>query len=312
MKLLSRVAERLYWLARYLERTENTARLIKSYNNLIMDIPIGTEPSWMILVDILDERNRYSKIFRNENEQNVHKFLVEKPSVTCGIHYSIAQARENMRTTRDVLPEEAWEYTNGLFLYSSENRTKHSRRQSRLAYLDEIIQRCQMISGLIDSTLPRDNAYHFIKIGCLLERADMTVRIIDVGAGDIIDREGINDAIDPILWGSLLEALSAKSAYRKAVSPIVEKNPIVDFLFKTESFPRSIYFCLREISIEIGDKPNRQSVTKLLRSSMRKLRKFDASTTTREQLHAFIDKFQLFLIALNKEFYSSWFIGEQK
>ena len=312
MKLLSRVAERLYWLARYLERTENTARLIKSYNNLIMDIPIGTEPSWMILVDILDERNRYSKIFRNENEQNVHKFLVEKPSVTCGIHYSIAQARENMRTTRDVLPEEAWEYINGLFLYSSENRTKHSRRQSRLAYLDEIIQRCQMISGLIDSTLPRDNAYHFIKIGCLLERADMTARIIDVGAGDIIDREGINDAIDPILWGSLLEALSAKSAYRKAVSPIVEKNPIVDFLFKTESFPRSIYFCLREISIEIGDKPNRQSVTKLLRSSMRKLRKFDASTLTREQLHEFIDKFQIFLIALNKEFYSSWFTGEQK
>ena len=312
MKLLSRVAERLYWLARYLERTENTARLIKSYNNLIMDIPIGSEPSWMILVDILDERNRYSKIFRNENEQNVHKFLVEKPSVTCGIHYSIAQARENMRTTRDVLPEEAWEYTNGLFLYSSENRTKHSRRQSRLAYLDEIIQRCQMISGLIDSTLPRDNAYHFIKIGCLLERADMTVRIIDVGAGDIIDREGINDAIDPILWGSLLEALSAKSAYRKAVSPIVEKNPIVDFLFKAESFPRSIYFCLREISIEIGDKPNRQSVTKLLRSSMRKFRKFDASTLTREQLHEFIDKFQIFLIALNKEFYSSWFTGEQK
>ena len=312
MKLLSRVAERLYWLARYLERTENTARLIKSYNNLIMDIPIGTEPSWMILVDILDERNRYSKIFRNENEQNVHKFLVEKPSVTCGIHYSIAQARENMRTTRDVLPEEAWEYTNGLFLYSSENRTKYSRRQSRLAYLDEIIQRCQMINGLIDSTLPRDNAYHFIKIGHLIERADMTARIIDVGAGDIIDREGINDAIDPILWGSLLEALSAKSAYRKAVSPIVEKNPIVDFLFKTESFPRSIYFCLREISIEIGDKPNRQSVTKLLRSSMRKLRKFDASTLTREQLHEFIDKFQIFFIDLNKEFYSSWFTGEQK
>ena len=169
-----------------------------------------------------------------------------------------------------------------------------------------------MISGLIDSTLPRDNAYHFIKIGCLLERADMTARIIDVGAGDIIDREGINDAIDPILWGSLLEALSAKSAYRKAVSPIVEKNPIVDFLFKTESFPRSIYFCLREISIEIGDKPNRQSVTKLLRSSMRKLRKFDASTLTREQLHEFIAKFQIFFIALNKEFYSSWFTGEKK
>ena len=169
-----------------------------------------------------------------------------------------------------------------------------------------------MISGLIDSTLPRDNAYHFIKIGYLLERADMTARITDVGAGDIIDREGINDAIDPILWGSLLEALSAKSAYRKAVSPIVEKNPIVDFLFKAESFPRSIYFCLREISIEIGDKPNRQSVTKLLRSSMRKLRKFDASTLTREQLHEFIDKFQIFFIALNKEFYSSWFTGEQK
>ena len=116
--MLSRVAENLYWLARYLERAENTARLIRSYNHLIMDIPKGTEPSWMILVDILDAQSEFEVRYQQRNELNVHKFLVTGANATSSIRFAINRARDNLRITRDVLPEEAWEQINELQIFT--------------------------------------------------------------------------------------------------------------------------------------------------------------------------------------------------
>ena len=115
--MLSRVAERLYWLARYLERAENTARLISIYNHLIMDIPKGSEPSWMILIDILDAREQFEDRYNAETEQNIHRLLIERAEEQCSVPYSVLQAYENVRTTRDALPQEAWEYISELRLY---------------------------------------------------------------------------------------------------------------------------------------------------------------------------------------------------
>ena len=133
--MLSRVAERLYWMARYLERAENTARLINCYNNLIMDIPLGSEPSWTLLVDILDAKDDFQKHYAKQNERNVHKFLTGKASVPCSIPFGIEAARENVRTTRDVLPEEAWEQINELHLFATANANAYSSRRTRLLFL---------------------------------------------------------------------------------------------------------------------------------------------------------------------------------
>ena len=81
-------------------------------------------------------------------------------------------------------------------------------------------------------------------LGRMVERADMTARIIDVGAGDILDREGAFSGVEPLLWGALLEALSGRSAYRKTMGPIIEQNPMIDFVFKAPTFPRSLFFCI--------------------------------------------------------------------
>ena len=107
MTMLSRVADRLFWMARYLERAEDTSRLVHAYSHLVMDIPKGSEPGWGILVNILDAQPTYEEHYRVYNEHNVLKFLIADLDNVGGIYHAIRAARENVRTTRDVLPEEA-------------------------------------------------------------------------------------------------------------------------------------------------------------------------------------------------------------
>ena len=136
MTMLSRVAERLYWMARYLERAEDTARLTQSYSHLIMDMPAGATPGWDILVHILDAGPVFSENHRAFNEQNVLKFLIADLDNAGSIRHCIKAARENVRTTRDVLPEEVWEQVNELYLFSEEQAPKSVGRRNRHRFLD--------------------------------------------------------------------------------------------------------------------------------------------------------------------------------
>ena len=305
--MLSRVAESVYWAARYLERVENVARLVRSYNHLIMDIPVGSEPSWSVLVDILEAKDQFYKIFRKETEKNVHSLLMGKEHASCSIPFSINQARENVRITRDVFPEEAWEHINELHLYTIGNRSAANSRRNRLLYLEEIIQTCRAFAGLMQSTASRDNTYGFYKLGQFIERADMTARIVNVGAGDVLDREGEFFAIDPLLWGALLQALSGRSAYRREIGPIVDKDSFIDFVFKSRNFPRSVFFCLNELRRYIGLLPGGDDTVNSVDRIRRRLRRFNSDRKSREGLNLFIDSLQSSLIMLDDDFRACWF-----
>ena len=305
--MLSRVAESVYWAARYLERVENVARLVRSYNHLIMDIPVGSEPSWSVLVDILEAKGQFYKIFRKETEKNVHSLLMGKEHASCSIPFSINQARENVRITRDVFPEEAWEHINELHLYTIGNRSAATSRRNRLLYLEEIIQTCRAFAGLMHSSASRDNTYGFYKLGQFIERADMTARIVNVGAGDVLDREGEFFAIDPLLWGALLQALSGRSAYRREIGPIVDKDSFIDFVFKSRNFPRSVFFCLNELRRYIGLLPGGDDTVNSVDRIRRRLRRFNSDRKSREGLNLFIDGLQSSLIMLDDDFRACWF-----
>ena len=305
--MLSRVAESVYWAARYLERVENVARLVRSYNHLIMDIPVGSEPSWSVLVDILEAKDQFYKIFRKETERNVHSLLMGKEHASCSIPFSINQARENVRITRDVFPEEAWEHINELHLYTVGNRSAATSRRNRLLYLEEIIQTCRAFAGLMHSAASRDNTYGFYKLGQFIERADMTARIVNVGAGDVLDREGEFFAIDPLLWGALLQALSGRSAYRREIGPIVDKDSFIDFVFKSRNFPRSVFFCLNELRRYIGLLPGGDDTVNSVDRIRRRLRRFNSDRKSREGLNLFIDGLQSSLIMLDDDFRACWF-----
>ena len=305
--MLSRVAKNLYWLARYLERAENTARLIRSYNHLIMDIPKGTEPSWMVLVDILDARADYEDRFQQQSELNVHKFLVTSATEHNSIRFAINRARDNLRITRDALPEEAWEQVNELKILADERAHTSTSRSNRLALLDEVIHKSQALTGLLQTTAPRDHTYRFMTLGRMIERADMTARIIDVGAADLLDREGAFSGVEPILWGALLEAISGKSAYRRVMGPIVEQAPMISFVFKEASFPRSLFFCVEIIRRELKRLPRHKNALTRAENIRRRLQRFKSTEEERLKLHKFIDNLQLAINKLDEEISLSWF-----
>lgn len=307
MTMLSRVAERVYWMARYLERAENAARLVDAYHHMVMDIPRHSQPGWDILVRILAADPIFGQFFRVPNEQNVVKLLVAESSAACSIPYAVHAARENVRTTRDVLPEEVWELVNELHLYAREHAGNCVGRRNRQQFLQEVVSRSQVITGVLGSTLCRDHTYRFVKIGQLLERADMTTRIIDVGAADILDQEGTHKAIDHLLWGTLLKSLSALGAYRRMIGPLVQKNAAVDFVFLEPAFPRSLAFCLRGIREELGPLSNHTQAVKMVDRARRKLRRFESEKYNRDELDAYIDDLQVVLSQVHAAISDTWF-----
>lgn len=310
MTMLSRVAERLYWMSRYLERAEDTARLTLSYSHLIMDIPEGSDLGWDILVRILDGQPEFASRYRVCNEQNVLKFLIADRDNPSSVPYSIKTARENVRTTRDVLPAEAWEHVNELYLYMDEMADKSVGRRNRYNFLEQIISRCQMINGLLMTTLQKGRASGFIKIGRLLERSDMTTRVIDVGAAAIGSREEPDPALDALLWASLLRALSAISAYRRTVGPLVEADSVVDLLFKDPTLPRSVMFCFNGMREELKSLKNPDPAVQILDLARRRVNRFATVRMPRSKLHDFIDQLQQSLNELNQEIAQTWFLPE--
>ncbi|MFT4768454.1 MAG: putative alpha-E superfamily protein [Glaciecola sp.] len=307
MIMLSRVAERVYWMARYIERAEDTARLVAAYNHLVMDIPRGSQPGWEILIRILDSDPVFDEWFNVRNEQNVLRLLIGEVDAVCSIPYAVKNARENVRTTRDVLPDEVWELVNELYLYTSEASEHSVGRRNRQQYLEQVIQRCQVINGVLRSTLCRDHSYRFIKLGQLLERADMTTRIIDVGASDFLEREGVAQGMEHLLWGTLLKSMSALGAYRRMIGPQVEKNAAANFVFMEQTFPRSVQFCIRGIREELGPLSNNEAALRVVERTRRKLRGFDSADLDQDALHKYIDELQLIISDLHQAVQSSWF-----
>lgn len=307
MRLLSRVAERLFWMARYLERAEDTARITQAYTHLVMDIPEGTDLGWGTLVKILDGEPLFEAKYRAYNEQNVLSFLIADEENFGSIRESIKAARENVRTTRDVLPAEVWEHVNELFLYSQEHAESSIGRRNRHHFLDQVQARCQIISGLVLTTMCRDNAFRFLALGSLLERADMTTRVIDVGAGALMDRE-LNVTIDPLIWGSLLQSLSAASTYRRTVGPLPEAGPVVEFLFKEPSLPRSLKFCLNALRAELSRLSNNDAALKHVERARRRLSRFNPQSADWDELHQFIDRIQLDINQISECIADTWFL----
>ncbi|WP_116367127.1 alpha-E domain-containing protein [Parahaliea mediterranea] len=312
MTMLSRVADRLYWKARYLERAEDTARLVSSYHLLIMDIPSGAELGWDVLLRILDAEPWFYSRYRVANEANIVKFLVADTDNPSSVAASVRSARENVRTTRDVLPEETWEQVNELHLFVKEAADKSVGRRNRQAFLDEVVSRCQMINGMLQTTLSRDHAYRFTRLGHLLERSDMTTRVVDVGVMELMERDSRFAAIDPLVWSSLLQSLSGLGAYRRMVGPLLDGASVAEFVLKEADHPRSVAFCLRGIRESLRPLSNNEAAMRQLERARRKLGRFHADTMSPDDIHRYIDDFQGLINQLHDTISDTWFQPEAR
>ena len=148
--MLARVAENIYWMARYLERAEDMARLISVTANLTLDLPKGLSPIWGQLIAITGAEAAYSS--EDFDEKAVLKFLISDMHTQVSILACLACARENARTIRDVIPREVWERINALYLYAKEQAPQATSKRGRFAFLDDVISQCQMLTGMLSGT----------------------------------------------------------------------------------------------------------------------------------------------------------------
>ncbi|MGO9443249.1 MAG: alpha-E domain-containing protein [Thiobacillaceae bacterium] len=298
--MLSRVAEALYWMTRYLERAENTARLINGTAQVVLDLPRGASFRWDNLISVVGLDNQFRELYEEADEDSVMRFLILDERNPSSIVSCVHNARENTRTFREVLPAESWERINAMHLYLERNvaRTTHGGLP-RFEVLNEIIERRQSIIGLLMGSMSMDLAYQFIRLGRNLERADMSTRIIDVNSAVLLPREGSTEAEVERLWMATLNALSAYQMYRRHVSVHVRGRKVLDFVLKDPLFPRTVHHCLNELETCLTALPNHAAPLQAVCDARQRLLATPFDTIKLSALHESLDQVEADLGAIH-------------
>lgn len=306
--MLSRVAENIYWMARYIERAENSARLVMVNTNLLLDLPKGIHPGWQPIIEILGCEEYFLSQHDNYEERAVLKFLIADINSSNSIVYALSQARENARTIRDVIPRESWEQINDLYHYAKSNAQSGYSKKGRFDYLKKIIQGAQMLTGLLAGTMLHDMGYSFLKMGRNLERADMTTRIIDVRSADLLPEHESLTPYENIQWMSVLKSLTAYQMYRRNVQERVSRTYVLKFLLKEKTFPRSFFHALLEVKSCLKHLPRNKETIDTLNNIGKKVLRADQAILKQDELHQFIDALQLGLAELHREISQNYFL----
>lgn len=306
--MLSRVAERVYWLARYLERVENTARLINVHTGLLMDLPREAEIDWFTLVSIFDGDMFYHAGYEQISEQNVMYFLLADTDNPMALIHSLTALRENARTSLDILPEETWEQVNELYLLVKEELPALSNRRRRQNLLLAIMERCQTVWGIFANHMSRNHAYYFLQTAKHLERADMTSRILEMAS--LLLKENRSDpvrAFDGLLWTHLLRALSAQQMYTRVNGSNVSAATVLDYLIRDTAFPRSLFFSLTAIGHHLSTLPRPENLLQNQKQILHTLLNSNHNEIPAEAMHRRMDDLQVQLAALNSQISAQWF-----
>jgi uncharacterized alpha-E superfamily protein len=305
--MLSRVAEDLYWVARYIERAENTARLINVNANLLLDLPKTVAFGWNPLIEITGSEALFHELYDEANERNVIKFLTGDVANPGSILSSLQCARENIRTMRDFLPREAWEQLNELYLTARSQLSSALSKHKRYDYLRSIIGGTQQMVGIFASTITHDHGYDFLRLGRYLERADMTTRIIDVRSADLIADHGDLTPFYNIQWMSVLRSMSAYQMYRRQIQGPVRRVDVLRFLFQDPQFARSIYYCLFHAEVFLRHLPRNETPLRHLTQLQHIVSEADLRQLKQQDLHDFIDDLQRELATIHDQITATYF-----
>jgi uncharacterized alpha-E superfamily protein len=307
MAMLSRVAQHLYWLARYLERAENTARLVNVNGSLILDLPKHARPGWSSLIAITGADELFYKHYPIAAEGHVVKFILADDTNPGSILSSIRSARENARTVRDIIPREAWEQINELYLKARSHLSSGLSPKWRYAFLNEVILQVQQISGIMAGGMSHDAGFEFMTIGCNLERADMTTRIIDVRSSNLTQELEALKPFENILWMSVLKSLSAYQMYRRHMQAAVRRDAVLKFLIQDALFPRAFYRCLCVVRGCLNRLPHNGEVLEALLPLKRFIEEAQPEVSTQEELMIFIDELQIKLAEIHQIISQTYF-----
>lgn len=244
--MLSRVADSIYWMARYIERAENLARYIDVTQQFILDQPNSSQNHWQPLVQVTGDEGDFESRYDGYHSTNVIRFLTFDRDYPHSIISAVTAARENARSIREIISSEVWEQLNGLY-----HQVKHAEGVWQLEGVEEdlfqtIRSQCYGFHGLLDSTMSHGTGWHFANVGRLLERADKTSRLLDVKYFTLLpNAHDIGTTLDDLQWSAVLKSVSGLEMYRKQFQ-LISLPKVIQFLVLDEMFPRSIRYCLDE------------------------------------------------------------------
>ena len=312
--MLSSVAERVYWLGRYMERVENSARLIDVYSSMLFDLPKNTNIGWDTLLDIIGGNSEFYEKNNTVSETTVTRFLMTDANNPSSIFSCLIMLRENARTTREVIPAEAWEQINELYLQTKDAVSGGIGRRAKRELLQVMIADCQRLGGLITGSMAHNTAYTFIQLGRFLERSDMTTRIIDVGSFTLLPgfaklrkKSGLLEPFENTIWMNILRSVGGYQAYRQNVANRVGGEGVVRFLLQDDEFPRAVNFCLNSLSAKLELLPNHDDVQMAVDRVKRITSEANIFHLLEKGLLEFIDELQISIADIHDELSKTWF-----
>ncbi|HYR44575.1 MAG TPA: alpha-E domain-containing protein [Terriglobia bacterium] len=243
--MLSRLADSLYWMSRYVERAENVARFIDVNTWLSLDLPAGYQEQWSPLISTTGDDALFAKHYPDASKRNVIRFLTFDTRNPNSIFSAITAARENARLARQYITLETWEQINRFYLAIQNGARLASRGfEPGQDFFSDVMNASHLFLGTLYATMSHNEGWHFCRLGRLIERADKTSRILDTKYYLLLPSiDSIGTPYDDIMWAAVLRSTSALEMYRKRFQQI-SPDRIVEFLVLDREFPRAIHYCV--------------------------------------------------------------------
>lgn len=309
-ELLARNADCIVWLARYMERAENLARILGVAETFARD---RAGRNWLAVVQINADEERFLARHRVADAKTVPYFYILDPDNPNSILSSIKSARENARTLRPLISIEMWRQINRMNSWMAGLSANAVAPANLAALCDEIKEACQLHVGITEGTFYRDQAHYFYHLGKSIERADQTTRLLDIKYHTLLPRpEDVGSALDTSHWNALLKGVAGYQASRRVMAGKITPRSVAAFLLFSDSFPRSVILCVRQMEWLLTQLRTRYS----LRGGVRALELMDELRAVLSEktiddvialgLHEFLDWVQRQLIMIFAEIQQSF------
>jgi uncharacterized alpha-E superfamily protein len=259
--MLSRTADHLYWMSRYIERAESLARLVDAHYRMSL-LPHSPETLARSLTSTMTALHM-DKAYKEKHEtvapKSVFEFVSLDRDYAGSIFSCLKSARENARAVRGSLTSELWETLNSTWLDARSQAARRAARADIGQFVEWVKERSHLTRGVTIGTMLRDEAFHFTRIGTFLERADSTARILTAHQGDLVPGADASEVPDPYEWSVLLRALSAFEVYRRVYRDVITPSRVAELLILRDDMPRSLLRCCKEVYANLKSVANEQS-----------------------------------------------------
>lgn len=303
-KTLSKTAERTYWLGRYLERAENTARLVATQADLRLELGEGGARDWSDLLDVTGSRETFDALYEQADERSILRYLCNDARNPSSIVASLESARENARTVRDMMPVVTFEYVNELWQSGRKELAGVPSRTRLMTALRNVRKGVEQLEGFLSANMLHDAPWAFLRLGCYLERADMTTRLVEHG---VVGVRQIEPVSQPVRLREALRSLTALQNYSAVVQGPLTRADALSFMLGSDELPRSLTCCLNRIHGNLRDLPRHSTPKRRLGSLRRMVREAAPEDMPGPELSAYIDKVQKALGDLHSSIERTYF-----